>query len=464
MIVGETKKERDTRTATAKSHYASEKDFEDAGGHLSYWKCGDIHIPEVHSYPYLGVVFTHNLDFSEQWISTRALLHRLAGDALYLGAEAGKLHDKGAMAFYRVLTASSRYMLPCWAGKQASRENNRTHKIALGRVIGLSTEMTHATLAGILLTEMGQTDAHTEDIIETLCAWERLTRKPDRNAATKLFRAIEKALENEPTTYMERKDKHGYPQMYEVPPPHLAQSFNQKCHDVIRSFDDLPESPSKWNRQLLPGPTWRQAIRKPLMRAQMKRLFGSKHIVSPVGRYANARLLYYYEPAHPDGSYVSRYASSLPHVLRMRLQMTGIASQDHNHNQSWRERTCRAHPTCRQKKIPDSAHHAMCHCPGRLPAIKDRDIAMCLVLKSIDQIPELTTTYSLPPIGHPEWLAMILGAPVHVFKNLRSLMSRTPKPPEALALHDVYMEFMALSNTFINKHIPHHSGSRQKSF
>ena len=54
MIVGETKTARASRTDMAKGRYASEKDFEEAGGHLSYWQCGNILIPEVHSYPYLG--------------------------------------------------------------------------------------------------------------------------------------------------------------------------------------------------------------------------------------------------------------------------------------------------------------------------------------------------------------------------------------------------------------------------
>ena len=176
---------------------------------------------------------------------------------------------------------------------------------------------------------------------------------------------------------------------------------------------------------------------------------------SPVGRFANYHLLTLYEPAHPKGSWAAQHPTNHRHIMLIRLQVKGLRSQD-GHRTAWQYRHC-PHPSCLAIPLFDDLTHAMCVCPRTATQRQHRDSELNKIL---DQIPLLPPAVAVPrtprPAHDPEWTAMLLGAPLHMFSRVRTQVASRPRPQGSLELQALHLRFLRVVDSYIQQCIPRH--------
>ena len=430
-------------------------------------RCGALFIHEVESYCYLGVDFRYDLDFTSQAAKAARSLHKLAGQAIVIGAASKFLKTKTAFALFNMFTTSSSYMMAVWGSKlDAATHNMNAPREAVLRILQSCRVNEKSVLTDILLIEAGILSGASLADLEALCLCERLTRAPMLNVATRLFAATDRAFSRTQANVQHpdigqwdvartprRPGAPGPPTFSQIPPIGIRTSINWRCAQLLLALK-LPH-PTRWSPSSdYPGESWRSMAYRVILASQAHQALYERP-VSPIGRYANARFIWAYEAPHPGGSWAIQYASNHRHVMRIRLQVLGLTSQCGLHVRTrWQDRVCQGSPKCLQSRPSDTLCHALCLCPGRLAPIMARDAMLFPLLFEAYQLSSPSQAHVPPSVSVGQWTALLLGAPLPPFHTLRGGLSSSPVPDTTLLLLRVWLRFMKVSDAFIRDHIP----------
>ena len=320
------------------------------------------------------------------------------------------------------------------------------HAAALKRVMHLTASESAAVLRPILFLEMGQLDLVALDALESLCTWERLTRRATLNAATSLWAGTAPAL-------VVRAGANGTAGL----PRSVTTSFVYKCARIAHDIG-MP-SPVQWRRTGPAHRAWRPMVHEAALRDQVLRTIGSDDSATDAsgGRYANYLALLRHDPPSRHGPWATRYAAEVPHVFRMRLQLTGIPSQQHPRGSRGCHLLC-SHPPCTNAGYLGTPEHTLCTCRLTARHRSKRDETLREIVQEALLLPGAPHTQApFPPSNLGTYSAMLQGAPVHVFAGLPQKMRQHPKPDGAVQMEKKYLAFLKVSDSFIRHHVPQHS-------